>query len=225
MPMDGFKVTYPINLNMSIMITQLPKGTYKMRCTSRVYTRTTFIFDVYQWSFVNIKFSLSNPVCVLIDKKLSWAEHIDHISRKVSKSIGLIIKARKSLDNDTLLNLYNALILPHIFYCIQVWGTVASVQCYLLTRVWIRIRVYMWGWCLHVSVYIYLYVCTCFRIYIYMGILWMLCPMQLLFNFGNKLIFIYIFIIVKPSIWSLLKSDNINPQFWRQMHGHRWYHP
>ena len=65
---------------------------------------------------------------VFIDNKLSWAEHINHISRKVSKSIGIIIKARKSFDNDTLLNLYNALISPHIFYCIHVWGTVASVH-------------------------------------------------------------------------------------------------
>ena len=65
---------------------------------------------------------------VFIDNKLSWAEHINHISRKVSKSIGIIIKARKSFDNDTLLNLYNALILAHISYCIQVWGTAASVH-------------------------------------------------------------------------------------------------
>ena len=65
---------------------------------------------------------------VFIDNKLSWAEHINHISRKVSKSIGIIIKARKSFDNDTLFNLYNALILPHISYCIQVWGTAASVH-------------------------------------------------------------------------------------------------
>ena len=65
---------------------------------------------------------------VFIDNKLSWAEHINHISRKVSKSIGIIIKARKSFDNDTLLNLYNASILPHISYCIHVWGTAASVH-------------------------------------------------------------------------------------------------
>ena len=65
---------------------------------------------------------------VFIDNKLSWVEHINYISRKVSKSIGIIIKARKSFDNDTLLNLYNALILPHISYCIQVWGTAASVH-------------------------------------------------------------------------------------------------
>ena len=65
---------------------------------------------------------------VIIDNKMSWAEHINHISRKVLKSIDVIIKARKSFDNDTLLNLYSALILPHISYCIQVWGTAASVH-------------------------------------------------------------------------------------------------
>ena len=43
---------------------------------------------------------------------------------------------------------------------------------------------------LHVSVYVY--VCTCSHIYIsvhMMYYLWMICPMQLFFNFGNKLIF------------------------------------
>ena len=31
---------------------------------------------------------------VIIDNKMSWAEHINHISRKVLKSIEVIIKAR-----------------------------------------------------------------------------------------------------------------------------------
>ena len=42
---------------------------------------------------------------VFIDNKLSWAEHINHISNKVSKSIGIIINAHKSFYNDRLLNL------------------------------------------------------------------------------------------------------------------------
>ena len=51
---------------------------------------------------------------VIIDNKLNCLEHIKCISRKIAKGTGIIIKARKAFESETLLNLYNALILPHI---------------------------------------------------------------------------------------------------------------
>ena len=71
---------------------------------------------------------LGHVSCSYLHECWGVLQYINHISRKVSKSIGIIIKARKSFDNDTLFNLYNALILPHISYCIKVWGTAASVH-------------------------------------------------------------------------------------------------
>ena len=47
---------------------------------------------------------------IIIDNKLNWIEHIKCISRKITKGTGIIIKARKSFESETLLNLYNALI-------------------------------------------------------------------------------------------------------------------
>ena len=64
----------------------------------------------------------------MIDDKLNWMEHIKCISRKIAKGIAIIIKACKSFEYETLLNLYNALILPHISYGVQVWGTAASIH-------------------------------------------------------------------------------------------------
>ena len=32
---------------------------------------------------------------VIIDNKLKWKEHIDYISKKIAKGIGVIVKARK----------------------------------------------------------------------------------------------------------------------------------
>ena len=69
---------------------------------------------------------------IMVDNKLNWMEHIKCISRKIAKGIGIIIKARKSFESETLLNLYNALILPHISYGIQVWGTAASIHLHRL---------------------------------------------------------------------------------------------
>ena len=59
---------------------------------------------------------------VIIDDKLTWNLHIDHICNKVSKGIGILLRARQVLYGQTLITLYNALIKPHFMYCITVWG-------------------------------------------------------------------------------------------------------
>ena len=69
---------------------------------------------------------------IMVDNKLNWMEHMKCISRKIAKGIGIIIKARKSFESKTLLNLYNALILPHISHGIQVSGTAASIHLHRL---------------------------------------------------------------------------------------------
>ena len=69
---------------------------------------------------------------IMVDNKLNWMEHIKCISRKIANGIGIIIKTRKPFESETLLNLYNALILPHISYGIQVWGTAASIHLHRL---------------------------------------------------------------------------------------------
>ena len=79
---------------------------------------------------------------IMVDNKSNWMEHIKCISQKIAKGIGIIIKARKSFESETLLNLYNALILPHISYGIQVWGTAASIhlhRLYVLQKKIVRI--------------------------------------------------------------------------------------
>ena len=68
----------------------------------------------------------------MIDNKLNWMEHIKSTSRKIVKAIGIIIKARTLFESETLFNLYNALISPHISCSIQVWGTAASIHLHQL---------------------------------------------------------------------------------------------
>ena len=59
---------------------------------------------------------------VIIDNKLNWKEHIAYIAGKLSRGIGMIIKARHYLNKDALLSLYNGFIYPYLTYCNQVWG-------------------------------------------------------------------------------------------------------
>ena len=59
---------------------------------------------------------------VFIDNKLNWKDHITYISGKISRGIGMIIKARNYLNQDGLLALYHAFIYPYFTYCNHIWG-------------------------------------------------------------------------------------------------------
>ena len=61
---------------------------------------------------------------VFIDtcNKLSWKPHISYICTEVAKGIGVILKARKVLDLETLSTLYYTFVYPYLNYCIHVWG-------------------------------------------------------------------------------------------------------
>ena len=65
----------------------------------------------------NIKF-----LGVILDEKFNWKAHVSYISGKISRAIGVIIKAR-NLGKESLLSLYQTLIYPYITYCHQVWGS------------------------------------------------------------------------------------------------------
>ena len=59
---------------------------------------------------------------VTFSKDLSFDLHIDAIARRVSKLSGFITRCTQYMSSFALLNLYKALILPHILYCVCVWA-------------------------------------------------------------------------------------------------------
>ena len=65
---------------------------------------------------------------VIIDSKLNWSDHTKYVTQKMSKGIGVIIKARKYFNQETLLSLYNTMVLPYISYCIHIWGKAATIH-------------------------------------------------------------------------------------------------
>ena len=60
---------------------------------------------------------------VILDENLSWKPHILNVSRKISKSIGIIYKASFCLSAVSLRTLYFSLVYPYLVYCITVWGS------------------------------------------------------------------------------------------------------
>lgn len=59
---------------------------------------------------------------VILDSHLTWKPHVKYISSKVSKSVGIISKARKYLNQKSLQCLYYSFVYPYFLYCTPIWG-------------------------------------------------------------------------------------------------------
>ena len=60
---------------------------------------------------------------MVLDGKLSWKPHILNVTRKISKSIGIIYKSSFCLQTSSLRILYYSLVYPYLMYCVSVWGS------------------------------------------------------------------------------------------------------
>ena len=59
---------------------------------------------------------------VTIDENLSWKNHIDGITKTISRNIGMINKLKFIIPECILHTLYCTLVLPYINYGILIWG-------------------------------------------------------------------------------------------------------
>ena len=76
---------------------------------------------------------------VLIDEKLSCADHIKSIKMKITKGTGILEKEKKYINLSTLVTLYHSFIYPYLTYCLEVWGGAGDV--YLLSLFKLQKRV------------------------------------------------------------------------------------
>ena len=63
-----------------------------------------------------------------MDSTLSWKFHISNISKKISRSIGIMYKLRPFLPLKIMKNVYYSLIYSHIIYAIEVWGSTFKTE-------------------------------------------------------------------------------------------------
>jgi hypothetical protein len=63
-----------------------------------------------------------NFLGVLIQENLKWNEHISSKTNKISKVTSLLYRLKNTIPESVLLNIYNALIVPHMTYGIVAWG-------------------------------------------------------------------------------------------------------
>ena len=78
-----------------------------------LYINNVNIERVIQFNFLGL----------ILNSQLTWKSHIEHISTKISKVIGVIYRLKDIYPKSVLLMIYNTLILSHINYCLLSWGS------------------------------------------------------------------------------------------------------
>ena len=68
------------------------------------------------------KTSEFNFLGLQIHETLSWTPHINMISNKLSRIVGILKRLRHYIPLTGLLLIYNSLFLPHLNYSILAWG-------------------------------------------------------------------------------------------------------
>ena len=59
---------------------------------------------------------------VWVDEGLKWTGQIERVRSKVGKLLGVLGRVKTVLSGESIYKLYNALVLPHLQYCLLVWG-------------------------------------------------------------------------------------------------------
>ena len=65
---------------------------------------------------------------LIVDEKLGWYEHINHIKEKIVPMIPVLFKCRNYLTKKTKNNVYNAFFLSNLRYLLPVWGTCSKTN-------------------------------------------------------------------------------------------------
>ena len=65
---------------------------------------------------------------VIVNETLTWKDHIQIITNKVSKGICILYKVSSILPHSVLKSLYYALIHPYLEYCNIIWASKNDLQ-------------------------------------------------------------------------------------------------
>ena len=57
-----------------------------------------------------------------------WTHHISYMKNKISKGIGITVKAKNDLTNKVLLQVYHSLVTPYLIYYSKIWGNASDIH-------------------------------------------------------------------------------------------------
>ena len=59
---------------------------------------------------------------IVIDDKLTWKDHIDYVSLKIKRNLGIMKLVRNDIPKESLIALYRTMVEPYLRYCNNIWG-------------------------------------------------------------------------------------------------------
>ena len=65
---------------------------------------------------------------IIIDSTLSWKDHLNNLSKKLSRTIGVMYKLRPFVNLQIMKNIYHSLFYSHLIYGIQVWENACDTR-------------------------------------------------------------------------------------------------
>jgi hypothetical protein len=71
---------------------------------------------------------------IILDSGCTWQPHIQYLTKKIAKSIGILSLARQTLNKKTLTQLYYSFIYPYLLYCNIIWGKAAETHIWPLFK-------------------------------------------------------------------------------------------
>lgn len=101
-------------------------------------TKKTKIILFENRNFANINFYFNNEkietvknfnyLGLILDSKLKWVDHIDHIIKKTSPYVFILKRLRKFLSRNTLYVFYSSYILSNIVYLNPIWSRASQMS-------------------------------------------------------------------------------------------------
>ena len=71
---------------------------------------------------------ISHSVGLCLNYKTYPVHQISYIKNKITKGMGIILKARKVLKKKVLLQLYHSFVTPYLIYCLEIWGNASDIH-------------------------------------------------------------------------------------------------
>ena len=72
---------------------------------------------------------------IFLDSHLKWRFHINYITKKINRNIGLLSKLRHLVNKKILIELYYSFIFPYLIYSLIIWGNTYSTILYPLCTI------------------------------------------------------------------------------------------
>ena len=66
-------------------------------------------------------FYMAKYLGIVTDDKLTWKDHIDHVSLKIKRNLGIMKRVRNDIPKESFIVLYRTIVEPYLRYCNNIW--------------------------------------------------------------------------------------------------------